>query len=450
MQPLIKRERIRTMPEVDPDARMLIREHAELLLDGMSIREGVRRWNAVGGPVDPRSTTGKMNYNCYRRLFVNPRLTGLWEFGRKRNEFSTKLDYVKQIDQPDDEVVTLQCEELRILDDPTFEALVAKFDALKTGPRGPCKSKILQLWNLTTEFFLCESCSTDDESVRFYQTGANGSGMQCKNGDQCECKSAVRRQEAVEAICAQLTRLISQDTALVESIILKSQDLDASADQGLDQKLALAKKQLTTLGNRVNDLYELSGEGTEDDRKETKARLRAAQSQRNAAQSEVNRLQRQIDGTTNTLTVEQIRERFSEMSTLLTDAAAGDLGEDAVYKALAVFRQLTGGKIWVRVEQRVNRKRTNVRGIFQPQLVCGFTGSAGGDADATEAELPNVVVWLRKPPRLDLIAEGVHVLIDEEGLSHRDAAKQLRREGHNVNLRQRLVQLLPLVRNARN
>ena len=53
--PLTNRERPSTMPEVDPEAAKLIREHAQLLLNGMSVREGVRRWNAAGGPVDPRA-----------------------------------------------------------------------------------------------------------------------------------------------------------------------------------------------------------------------------------------------------------------------------------------------------------------------------------------------------------------------------------------------------------
>ena len=421
----------RTMPEVDPDAAELIREHAQLLLDGVSVREGCRRWVAADGPYDPRSSTKRMNPDCYRKLFTNPRLTGEWEFGRKRNEFSSKLDNVKQVEQPDDEVTTLHCEELRILDDKTFHALVAKFDKLKTGPRGPRKEKKLKLWDLTTEFFLCESCSSPDKPIRFYQVGAKGLSMQCKNGDNCKCKSSVRRQDSVEAVCAKLTDLISSDAKLVESVILKSQNLDAVADHGLDKKLVQAQKKLVTLTNRVNDLFELSGEGTDADRKETKARLRAAQSQRNAAQGEVARLQRLVDGTTNTLSVEQIRERLSEMSSLLSIAATGELGDDAVYKALSVFRLLTGGKIWVTVEKRANRKRTNIRGTFQPNLVNGVTD--GTDQDIPNSENPSMTVWLRKPPRLDLIAERVHVLIDIEGMSFREAAKQLRAEGHNVN-----------------
>ncbi len=420
----------RTMPEIDSDAAKLIQEHAQLLLDGMSVREGVRRWNAFNGPVDPRASTGKLRYECYRRLFTNTRLTGRWEFGRRRNQFSTKLDNVKQVEQPDDEVTVVQCEELRILDDTTFEALQTMFAARKTGPRGPRRAQSLKLWALTTEYFFCERCSTTKRPVRFYQTGAQGKAMQCKNGDQCPCKSAVRRQEAVEAICNRISQLILRDAELIESIVLQSQQLDAQADQGLEQQLIQARKQLALLNNRVNDLFEMSGEGTEDDRKEIKARLRAAQLQRNTAQSEVNRLQRAVDGTTNTMTVEQIRERLAEMSDLLSTAANGALGEDAVYKTLAVFRALTGGQIWVQVEQRANRKRTNVRGTFRPQLLKAFSEPLPG-ANAPTTGL--VTVWLRKPPRLDLIAERVHQLIDVEGMSHRETAKQLQREGHNVN-----------------
>lgn len=428
--PLTNRGRPRTMPEVDPETAKLINEHAQLLLNGMSVREGVRRWNAAGGAVDPRASTGKLQYACYRRLFANERLVGKWEFGRKRNQFSTKLDNVKQIEQPDDEVTTVQCEELRILDDETFEKLRVKFEGSKTGPRGPRKPKTLQLWDLTTEFFFCESCSTSASLVRFYQTGAQGTGMHCKNGDQCKCKSAVRRRDAVEAVCRELTKSISCDAELIESVVLKSQELDSRADHGLDDQLAKARRKLAVLGNRVNDLFEMSGEGTEADRKETKARLRAAQAERSAMQSEVNRLQTRINGETNTLTVAEIRQRLTEMSNLLSDASTGELGEDALYQALAIFRSLTGGQIMVRVEQRVNRKQSNVRGTFQLRLLDSFNRSSN---DGETQSSDSITVWLRKPPRLDAIAERVHQLIDIEGASHRETAKQLQQEGHKVN-----------------
>jgi DNA invertase Pin-like site-specific DNA recombinase len=430
--PVTNRGLPRTVPEVDPGAAELIRRHARLHLDGMSLKEGWRRWLAAGGPCDPRSTTGRMSYNAYRRLWSNIRLTGRWEFGRKRNQFSTKLDYVKQIEQPDSEVSTFECDELRILDDETFLALQAWLRSFKSGPRGPRKQKQVQLWDLTTDMFHCADCSKADEPVRFYQTGANGKGMQCKNGDLCSCKSAVRREEAVCAVCEKLTELIGRDAELIEEVICRSRELDAHGDAELVKEIASLENTVRTLTRRIDDLYNLAGEGSEDDRKEVLSRIRSAQSERAAAQLNVVRLKKTLAGSTSTLTSDDVRRILADITSLLTNAAAGKLGDEAVYKALAVLRRLTGGRIWVHVERRKGRKRTNVRGVFRPHLIHAVQEHTELFA-SQEPPGDEVSVWLRKPPRLDAIAERVHQLMDGEGLSYRDAAKKLRNEGHNVN-----------------
>ena len=422
----------RTVPEVDPEVAELIRQHARLHLDGMPLKQGLRRWLAAGGSCDPRSTTGRMSSNAYRRLWSNIRLTGCWEFGRKRNQFSTKLDYVKQIEQPDSEVSTFQCDELRILDDETFLALQAWLRTLKRGPRGPRRKKQVQLWDLTTDMFHCARCSQPDEPVRFYQTGAHGTGMQCKNGDLCPAKSAVRREEAVRAICTILTELIGRDAQLVEATICRSRELDAHGDEDLKKELASLENASRTLSRRIDDLYELAGNGSDDDRKQVLARIRAAQSERAATQLQVTRLKKTLEGSTATLTPDGVRVILADMSTLLENAASGKLGDEAVYKAQAVFRRLTGGEIRVHVERRKGRKWTNVRGAFRPHLIRAVEAHAELlDGNAPSGE--EVLVWLREPPRVDALAERVHQLIDVERFSHRAAARQLQEEGHNVN-----------------
>ena len=422
----------RTVPEVDPDAADLIRRHAQLHLDGMPIKEGVRRWNSAGGPCDPRSTTGKMTYAPYRRLLSNRRLTGHWEFGRKRNQFSSKRDYVTQVEQPDEEVTTRYFEDLRILDDETFFALQSLLNKKKTGPRGPRNPKRYQLWDLATELFHCKHCSTPDDPVRFYTAGGGKVTMQCRRGDECGCPATVRRDLAVQAVCDSLTTLIARDAELVEAVVCRSQQLDSAADDGLQDEIVATEKKMRSLTNRIDDLFELSGQGSDADRRDVKARIRSAQSERTAVQAELNRLNQAAVSSTSTLTSEQARAAMSEMSTLLSQAAAGELGDDAVYKALSVFRSLTGGRIWVRAERRAARKHTNVRGEYRPCLVRGTTEMAGA-APRDEHPGEKVSLWLRKPPRLDAIAERVHQLIDEQRLSYRDTAKQLRREGHNLN-----------------
>lgn len=431
--PLTNRGLPRTMPEVDPEAADLIRKHAQLHLDGMSLKEGWRRWVAAGGPCDPRSTTGRMSYSAYRRLWLNIRLTGRWEFGRKRNQFLTKLDYVGQVEQPDSEVATFQCEELRILDDETLLALRRWIYDLKSGPRGPRKKKQVQLWDLTTEFFFCAHCSQPGAPVRFYQTGANGLGMQCKNGELCELKSAVRREEAVRAVCEKLTELIHRDAELIEEVICRACEVDANGDDELAREISALESKVRALTNRIDDLYELSGQGSDSDRKEVMAKIRSAQSERAAAQVDVARLKRALAGSSATLSPDEVRHILAEFTTLLEDGAAGRLGDESVYKALSVFRRLTGGRILVHVERRKGRQRTNVRGVFRPCLLRAV--KENGDQPDLGDDLPGdaVSVWLRKPPRLDAIAERAHELIDIDGLSYRDAAERLRAEGHNVN-----------------
>ena len=430
--PLTNRGLLRTMPQINPEVAELIRMHFKFHIDGVPLNEGLRRWLAAGGPCDPRSTTKRMTYTAYRRLLSNIRLTGRWEFGRNRNRFSTKLDYVQQMEQPESEVATYQCEELRIIDDETFTAMQSVLAGLKSGPRGPRKKKQVRLWDLTTEFFFCAQCSQPDQPVRFYQTGAHGTGMQCKRGDQCPCKSAVRREEAVLAVCETLSELIRRDSVLIEEVICKSCERDEKGDEGLRQECAKWENSIRTLTRRIDDLYELSGVGSEDDRKDVKARIRGAQSERVTAQLEMARLKKALGGSKASLTPESVRKQLDDMASLLEQAAAGQLGDDAVYKTLAVFRRLTAGVIYVHVERRQGRKRTNVRGVFRPHLIQAWKG----DAKPLKGEDPgneSVSVWLRKPPRADALAEQVHQLIDIEGLSYRAAAKRLQEGGLKIN-----------------
>ncbi|NQT40157.1 MAG: recombinase family protein [Planctomycetes bacterium] len=425
--PLTNRGLARTVPETDPEAAEMIREHFRLIRDGMPIRKAWRKWVADGGSADPRSTKGYMSSRAYRRMLSRISYTGRFEFGRRRNEYSTKRDYSRQIEQPDSEVDAFLCEELRIVDDELFFAVQRRLAELKRGPRGPKKNRKLHLWDLVTDLFWCPRCNE-----RYYVAGAGGHGMQCKNGDLCPCKSAVRREEAVHAICAKLCELIHRDVEMVEAIICHARELDARGDDQLREEMAALDRKVGSLSQKISDLYELAGQGSDDDRKEVMTRIRSAQAERATARHELSRLQAALAKTTATITPHAVREILEEFTTLLERAASGKLGDKAVYKATAVFRALVGGRVWVYVEQRKGRKRTNVRGVFRPHLIHAVK-EAVDQIDRNDPLGEEVSVWLRKPPRLDAIAERVHLLTDVDGLSYRDVAKRLRQEGHNVN-----------------
>lgn len=158
-----------------------------------------------------------------------------------------------------------------------------------------------------------------------------------------------------------------------------------------------------------------------------------AQAEKASLESQLATVSSRLKRRTEPVTPEQVFERLNNFSTLLEDAAAGRLGQDVVYKAASVFRELVGQCITVHVEVRAGRKRMNVRGEFRPQIVQTvqdrFTGAYPLDREATTV----VSVWLREPPLRDRLASRVHELIDDEGLSYRDAAKAMHAEGHCIN-----------------
>jgi hypothetical protein len=426
--PPTDRGRPRTMPRRDDEVAALVRQHFEWVRDGMPLKEGWRRWVKAGGPRDPRSTSNHLTYDAYRRLLANLRYTGRWAFGRKRNRWSSKRDYTRQVEQPDTEIVVTQSEELRVVSDELFFAVQHRLASLKTGPRGPKTSKPVHLWDLVTDCFFCAACG-----VRFYQSGANGRGMTCKRGDLCPCKSSVRRDEAVRAVVDAVTGLLAEDEELVGQVVGRALQLDSAGDEAVRADLGKVEKAIGTLDRKVEDLTDLAGHGTEADRAALKAKVRAAQAERAALQGERARIQRALEADGDPITPERVRGMLGDLTGLLSEGAAGVLGADVVYRAAAAFRQLTGGRVWVHVEARPGRKRSNVRGTFRPDLMRTLRAGLHLGTPVEASEAVEVEVWLRKPPLKDRLAERVHQLMDDKGLSYRETAAALQAEGHKIN-----------------
>ncbi len=429
--PLTKLGRPRRMPAVSKDTSKLIAEHFQLIRDGMPIRQGWKRWVAAGGPSDSRSA-GHMSYNAYRRMMSNQRYIGIWAFGRKRNQWSNKRDCNRTVDQPEAEVIVVRSEELRIISDDLFFAVQQRLAKLKRGPRGPKRRRQLNLWDLVTDCFICHACSNGPDSFRFYQAGANGRGMRCKRGNLCPCLTIVRRQEAVRAVCDKLTELLARDTEIITAVIARARDINAQGDEAITDQLAQLDRKIAALGRKISDLSDLAGNGTDEDRADLKAKVRAAQLERTSKQAERSTLQATIVSESTVVTPEDVRKLLTDLALLLEAGAAGKLGEDMVYRAADIFRQLVGGRISVHVHTRPGRKRTAVVGTFSPLLLKTAAGQLEA-VDSSSAATEEVQVWLREPPRVDVLAPRAHELIDLKNLSFRDAAKVLQAEGHKIN-----------------
>ena len=420
--------RPRTVPGVNQDVARLIIQHFEWHRDGMPIKEGWRRWNAVGGPCDPRCKTGRTSYAAYRRMLSNPRYIGCFAFGKKRNRWNSTKDYNVQIPQPETEVVVSQVESLRIVGDELFFAVQQRLTQLKKGPRGPKKRQSIHLWDLVTDIFYCPRCR-----VRFYQAGANGTGMTCKHSDLCPCKTILRRKQAVLAVCERLSILLQRDADLIERTIARATEIDAAGDESVRADLALVERAVGTLTNKIADLTELLGQGSDYDRALLKDKIRAAQGERDGQLVMKKQLQQLLECSQATITPDRVRSILGDLSRMLNHGAAGNLGSDVVYRAAAVFRLLVGGRVEVHVENRAGRKRKNARGIFHPALIGAIRTELRDHHPLTVPEAPSEEVWLRQPPKRDQLAERVHQLMDIDGLSYREAARALQAEGQNVN-----------------
>jgi len=168
--PPTKRGLPRAGEEIDPKVAKLILQHFEWISEGMPIMVGWRRWPKARWACDPRSTTGYMTPQAYRRMLSNRRYIGQWTLGRRRNRWSSKKDYNTQVEQPDDKVESRYREDLRIVSDELFFKVQKR---LANEPRGRHKKrrkdKPVRLCDLVTDIFYCRKCGT-----RFYQHGAGG------------------------------------------------------------------------------------------------------------------------------------------------------------------------------------------------------------------------------------------------------------------------------------
>jgi hypothetical protein len=366
-------------------------------------------------------------------MLSNPRYIGRWAFGRRKNQWSSSKDSVLQIEQPEAEVIIVQSEELRIVSDELSFAVQERLAAHKSGSRGPKGRKEPRLWDLVTGCFVCADCSTPVTPVRLYQAGARGTGMRCKREALCPARTLINREEAVRNVCARLSELLAQDTELIAMTVAATREIEALDRGSVEEQLAQVDRKIAALSRRINDLSDMAGEGSDEDRAHLKARVRLAQQERVGQQAERCRIARILAGDHDPITPERVRSLLADLTGLLSEALDGSPDPVVLHRAATVFEFLVGGRIDVHSEPRPGRKQKRVRGTFVPNLL--QTVCQGHPAMQQTALSPSgtVEVWLRRIPQKERLAMAVHQLVDIERHSFRSAADVLRTRGHSIN-----------------
>jgi hypothetical protein len=442
--PKTRRGLTRCTIAIDEKAAAMIRDHFKLVAGGMPLLAAWRKWRADGGPVDPRSKTGKMSYNAYHKMLSRKKYISLWSFCEKKNAWNTGKDGVEQVLQPPEKIKQGTFEHLRIIPDELFFKVQAILLKKKNGPRLR-RDKVHHLWDLVIPLFVCPHCSRS-----MNMCGARGQYLRCPL-PECPARAMVHREQAVAAICGHLSEMLKGDEALINAIVASFAAISDTDVTELDERIKERQGRVQTLTATLRDLEELLGQGSPKDRRRRKDRLLAIEAERASEELEIAALKRRRGGgREKPVTRDEVITEINRLLGLLDDAAAGKLGPDIVEIAADVFSRLVGGKITVQATRRAGRKRWLLSCRFVPRLLETLRTTLQATSATGEASIPEVEVQLKGPPRLDLIADEVRGMYDLElrGLPHHQqaAGSQVQAENRHGKL---LPRLPPLLRGPR-
>jgi hypothetical protein len=216
-------------------------------------------------------------------------------------------------------------------------------------------------------------------------------------------------------VVARLGELLAGDDDLIGQVVTATARLDARGNDDVAAEVADLERKVDGSTRKIDDLEELLGSGSEEDRAQTKAKIHAARADRAGIRANLERVRRAA-ASRREIGPDEVRKALSDFAGVLAATSDGGLGDEAMFRAAALIRQLVGGRVNVIPGPRALRRHPEVRGEFTPALLeslaeeIGVPVAAPGPAPAPES------VWLRRPP-IDGKAEEARRLHEDEHLS---------------------------------
>jgi hypothetical protein len=109
--------------------------------------------------------------------------------------------------------------------------------------------------------------------------------MHCPNPD-CQAHGMVNRQDAVVAIVDKLGRMLADDEVLQDLVNAACAERGEVDQEAMQKAIAEIDKKIAKVTAKISGLQDMFGEGTDRDQAETKAKVRAAQLERDALERE--------------------------------------------------------------------------------------------------------------------------------------------------------------------
>jgi hypothetical protein len=420
-----KMGRPKTRPEVVPEVAALIVKHFELIAGGVTLSEGCRLWNreiAAWPPelrklaVDPRTQTGRMRPEAYRRIFTRKKYLGIWEHGRKRNRWMNSKDGIIQIDAPENEVAITMREDLRMVSDELFHRVQQKLAEGTRGRHGPRSGKEPSLSDSLISLFHCSECG---HVFHYYGRKYAHCPESSKGG--CANWGTIEREKAVSAIIPALREQVLASRTLVDEIVNQSREVDTGEDGGdLAERAAILEKSIKRQTNLMAQLEQTCADDGMD--ADERNRHKAAKVEKTRLQAELASLRARSARKREPITEGEVLAILDEFDALLADAGAGKLAGGDKQRAAILVRDLTGGRVDVSFTRLAGRRAFGV-GKFSPNP---FLALAKRDEMTIESSqpLPEITVAFRELPRYARIAGEVYRLHVEEGLSFPEIGKR--------------------------
>ena len=145
----------------------------------------------------------------------------------------------------------------------------------------------------------------------------------------------VRRDEAVTAASVPaLAELLARDDDLIAGSSAAPARLDAAGDEATRDALERVEATIAARTRKIDDLTELAGEGTDEDRAAFKVEGARCPGGTGGATGRAKHGSAGRSTAARTpLTPDRVREQLADLTGLLDDGAAGALGADVVYRA---------------------------------------------------------------------------------------------------------------------
>lgn len=420
-----KKGKPKTRPEIVPEVAALIVKHYELIAGGMTLSEGCRLWNREISTwpaelrelsMDPRTQTGQMRPEAYRRIFTRKKYIGLWEHGRKRNKWMNSKDGTVQVDAPANEVAITMREDLRIVSNELFYRVQHKLSEGKRGKHGLRTGKEPSLADSLVNLYHCSECGHV-----FHYYGQEY--MHCPESTKgiCNNRGTVNRKGALEVVIDTLRNRVLANKDLIAKILEKSLDLDTEKiGEELTGQISALEKSIRLQDDIMSVILDEGTRNVMD--AEDKMRYKKAGVEKARLRAELASLKARNNRERKPISEEVVMMALAEFNTLLSNAGLGNLGADEKHLVAGLIRDLVSGKIMVSFTRLRGRRAFGV-GTFTPNPNLAL--SRRHDVDAAVAwDFPVISMEFRKHPRQVRIADETYRLYTEEGLSFTEIGKR--------------------------